>query len=57
MAIRLPPALAMAVAVTAVVTPAAVPAGAVPVTGRSKDTTALLDRFATLDLGPGRRWG
>ncbi|MFI9362866.1 beta-glucanase [Kitasatospora sp. NPDC053057] len=55
MAIRL--LLAMAMAVTTAATSAAVPAAAAPAAPRSKDTTVLLDRFSTLDLGPGRRWG
>ncbi|WBP89125.1 LamG domain-containing protein [Kitasatospora cathayae] len=55
MAIRLLPALAMAV--TTVLTSAAVPTAAVTAAARSNDTTVLLDRFTSLDLGPGRPWG
>ncbi|MEV7024996.1 beta-glucanase [Kitasatospora sp. NPDC093558] len=53
MAIR----MLLATAVTTAVLLAAVPAGAAPAAPRSDDTTVLLDRFATSDLGPGQRWG
>ncbi len=57
MAIRLLVALAMAATTAATSAAVPAPAPAAAAAPRTQRTTVLLDRFDTLDLGPGRRWG
>ncbi|MFE2414626.1 beta-glucanase [Kitasatospora sp. NPDC059408] len=47
----------MAMAVTVVATCTATPSSAAPLSRPVRDTTVLLERFDTLDVGPGRPWG
>ncbi|MBD0688776.1 hypothetical protein BG452_24590 [Streptomyces sp. CBMA123] len=44
-------------AVTAVAAVTGAPASAAPAAPLARDTSVLLERFETLDLGPGHRWG
>ncbi|MGA5816354.1 beta-glucanase [Kitasatospora sp. NPDC094028] len=53
MAIR----LLLAIVVTVVTTLTAFPAGAARIAAQTRASSALLERFGTLSLGPGQRWG